>query len=54
VSIVNSSTSIVFIASLIIINAVPIVYTINSVVAGIYALRGYRFKNRLIHSFIQD
>jgi uncharacterized Tic20 family protein len=54
VSAINPSAGTIFITGLIIINSVALADTIKSVVAGIYALRGYRFKNRFIHSFIQD
>lgn len=43
-----------FIGSLIILHAIAIGYFINSVIYGIFALSGYRFKNRLICPFIPD
>jgi uncharacterized Tic20 family protein len=54
VSMINPDAGSIFIVGLILINAVALAYTIYSVVSGIYALRGNRFRNRLIHSFIQD
>jgi uncharacterized Tic20 family protein len=54
VSMINPAAGSIFIVGLIIINGMALAYTINTVIAGIYALRGYRFKNRLIHSFIRN
>ena len=54
VSVINPAAGSIFVVGLIIINGVALAYTINSVVAGIYALRGYRFKNRLISPVIRD
>jgi uncharacterized Tic20 family protein len=54
VSMINPDAGSIFVVGLILINGMALAYTINSVVAGIYALRGYRFKNRLIHSFIRN
>jgi uncharacterized Tic20 family protein len=33
---------------------ISIPYFINSVVSGVFALRGYRFKSRLIYPFVRD
>ncbi len=54
VSVMNPAAGTIFIVGLVIINCTALAYTIGSIVAGIYALRGYRFKNRLIYSFIPD
>jgi uncharacterized Tic20 family protein len=40
--------------SLILVCGVAIAYFINSLIAVIFALRGYRFQNRLIYPFIRD
>jgi uncharacterized Tic20 family protein len=40
--------------SLTILNAVAAAYVVNSFVAGIFALRGYRFRSSLIHPFVRD
>jgi uncharacterized Tic20 family protein len=40
--------------SLHMLNGVAAAWVINSVVAGIFALRGYRFSNSLIYPFIRD
>jgi hypothetical protein len=43
-----------FIGSLIILHTIAMAYFINSVISGIFALAGYRFKNRLICPLIPD
>jgi uncharacterized Tic20 family protein len=40
--------------SLILVCGVAIAYFINSLIAAIFALRGYRFHSRLIYPFIRD
>jgi uncharacterized Tic20 family protein len=40
--------------SLFILCYIEFAYFMNSVIAGIFALRGYSFKSRLIYPFIKD
>ncbi len=41
-------------SSLVIVDLVAIAYSINSVISGIFTLRGKHFNNRLIYSFIRN
>jgi uncharacterized Tic20 family protein len=43
-----------FFISLFILCCVELAYFINSVITGIFALRGYSFKSRLIYPFIKE
>jgi uncharacterized Tic20 family protein len=40
--------------SLFTLNCIAIAYFLNAVVAGIFALRGLQFKNRLVYTFLRD
>jgi uncharacterized Tic20 family protein len=40
--------------SLVTLNCLAIAHTLNSVVAGIFALQGLQFKNRLVYPFLRD
>jgi uncharacterized Tic20 family protein len=44
----------IVISSLLLFCVVSIAYLINSLIAAIFALRGYRFHSRLIYPFIRD
>jgi uncharacterized Tic20 family protein len=43
-----------FLISLLILSCVELAYFTNSVISGIFALRGYSFNNRLIYPFIRS
>jgi uncharacterized Tic20 family protein len=43
-----------FIISLLIPSFVMVTYFMNSVITGIFTLRGYRFKSRLIYPFVKS
>lgn len=44
----------IVLSSLLLFCGVSIAYFINSLIAAIFALRGYRFQSRLIYPFIKD
>jgi uncharacterized Tic20 family protein len=40
--------------SLVTLNCIAIAYALNSVIAGIFALQGLQFKNRVVYPFLRD
>jgi uncharacterized Tic20 family protein len=50
----GSQDPILFFISLFILSCVELAYFMNSVIAGIFTLRGYSFKSKLIYPFIKD